>query len=236
MGCDIHAFVEKKNENGVWEAVYGESCTLNWYKVQLAIAITNNDRNNIEFYTKHIDQNAALSLDWLYDGRCYDLFALLADVRNYNHITPISDPKGFPDDVSKEIKEKADEWEYDGHSYSYYTLSELNKYIEMGKDNYYTNGGYIGRSEYVTFLKKGRPSSWSRNVAGANVAIVSNEKMEKILADTYENYNPDKSYYTYVEWKDNVISDTGLDYIVAKLATVCDDNDENVRMVFWFDN
>lgn len=236
MGCDIHAFVEKKNENGIWKAIYGESCMLDWYKKQLENAIKNDDKNNIEFYNKRVSQNSEPSLDWLYDNRCYDLFALLAGVRNRNNIIPISEPKGIPENISEEIKEELEVWEYDGHSRSYYTLAELNEYIKTHQDDYYTNGGYVSRSEYVTFLKKGCPTSWSGGICGGGVMIVSNEEMDEILANTYKDYDSDKSYYTYVNWKDNIISDTGLDDIVEKLKTVCDNNDENVRMVFWFDN
>ena len=236
MGCDIHVFVEKKSENGVWEAVYGESCMLDWYREQLEKAIKNDNGNSIEFYTERVNQNLEPALDWLYDGRCYDLFALLADVRNRNDITPISEPKGLPDDISKEIEEEADVWKYDGHSYSYYTLAELNEYIETHKNVCFTNGGYVSRSEYVTFLKEGCPSSWCGGVGGGTVMIISNEEMDEILANTYKGYDSDKSYYTYINWEENEISDTGLDSIVERLATVSDDNDENVRMVFWFDN
>ena len=54
----------------------------------------------------------------IYIGRCYSLFALLANVRNYAEITPISNPRGLPNDVSEIVKEMSDQWGCDGHSHS----------------------------------------------------------------------------------------------------------------------
>lgn len=236
MGCDIHLFVEKRNKDGIWEAVYGEDCMLSWYKNQLEKATQNNDDKNINFYKKRVIENSEPSLDWVYDGRNYDLFALLADVRNGNGIDPISEPKGIPDDSCEEIKGESEDWGCDGHSHSYYTLAELKEYIDSHKDDYYESNGYVSRSEYVEFIKDKCPHSWCGGIYGGDVCIIPNDDMYKIILGTYKNYNSNKSYYTYITWKSSIISDTGLDKIVAKIATISDDNDEDVRMVFWFDN
>lgn len=57
--------------------------------------------------------------------RSYAVFGFLADVRNYSHCTPISEPKGLPDDLSPEVAGKAEYWDWDGHSHSWLTLKEL---------------------------------------------------------------------------------------------------------------
>jgi hypothetical protein len=82
MGCDIHLFVERKN-NGQW---HGEEMDC-----------------------------------W----RNYDLFSVLAGVRNYGDNEYIDVPRGLPDDISPEAAEAASRWGDDGHSHSYFTLDEL---------------------------------------------------------------------------------------------------------------
>jgi hypothetical protein len=58
-------------------------------------------------------------------ARNYKLFSLLADVRNINNIEPISPPRGVPDDASFFYIDRVESWSDDGHSHSYYLLSEL---------------------------------------------------------------------------------------------------------------
>lgn len=69
-----------------------------------------------------------------FQDRNYQLFALLADVRNGsgfagcdtgNHIEPISIPKGLPKDCSAKVQLNSDDWDIDGHSHSWLTLKEL---------------------------------------------------------------------------------------------------------------
>lgn len=81
-------------------------------------------------------------LGWLYDNRNYDVFAILADVRNGRGFAgvktgegfvPISEPKGLPSNVSEEVKKESDYWEGDGHSHSYLTLQDLLTYDWHGQ-------------------------------------------------------------------------------------------------------
>ena len=51
--------------------------------------------------------------------RCYDIFGILAGVRNYINAKPISAPKGIPEDASEEALEKINMWVFYGHSYSF---------------------------------------------------------------------------------------------------------------------
>ena len=74
--------------------------------------------------------NTSLEKRWMvidepYDGRNYYLFSKLAGVRNYNNIDCISEPRGVPDDLSLFYEIKTNQWEGDGHSHSYFYLSEL---------------------------------------------------------------------------------------------------------------
>lgn len=64
------------------------------------------------------------------DDRNYWLFSALADVRNYGSITPISEPRGFPEDF--EVDGDMHSMPYSGrgvwlgdHSHSWLTIEEL---------------------------------------------------------------------------------------------------------------
>jgi len=78
---------------------------------------------------EYIEGRWVLIDDDVYDARCYPLFALLAGVRNDEDwgITPISEPRGIPDDASDRWRRSADynrdEWSY--HSYSWITGEDL---------------------------------------------------------------------------------------------------------------
>jgi len=61
--------------------------------------------------------------------RCYGTFstcAILANVRNYDEIPPVSEPKGIPDDCCTEFTSWSET--YCGHSHSHITLKELKDY------------------------------------------------------------------------------------------------------------
>ncbi len=60
--------------------------------------------------------------------RNYELFAVLAGVRNRHEIIPISEPKGLPEDVDKMFKAYHKDWDVDAHSASWVTLKEMREY------------------------------------------------------------------------------------------------------------
>lgn len=95
MGCDIHLYVERLVD-GRWQAVSNPEAP---------------DRPE-EFH------------NWLWGGRGYALFAVLADVRNYDDLVPISEPRGLPDDVSEPIRREAD-GAVDCHSFTWLGEKEL---------------------------------------------------------------------------------------------------------------
>lgn len=103
MGCDIHAYAEVYL-NGQWQPtgrlIEGDAIE--------------NEKDN---------ESICLAIGNIYRGRNYELFGELAGVRS--DTTPISWPKGLPDDVSDQIASCSDEWGCDGHSHSYYCLEEL---------------------------------------------------------------------------------------------------------------
>lgn len=119
MGCDIHTFVETKT-----------------FRNQ-----RDNKINNV------LDEYSDELLEWetvgkeegtYYSERNYYVYAMLADVRNYDGgVIPISQPKGVPKDASEIYKKYSDDWNGDGHSHSYFTLSELSldvNYADYNQD------------------------------------------------------------------------------------------------------
>ena len=84
-------------------------------------------------------------------GRNYPLFALLANVRNNGNTTPISEPRGLPNDASVLTKFISDKYGSDGHSHSYIVSNEMVQLEEFIKDQ--IEDGWFGerRSSSVSY-------------------------------------------------------------------------------------
>jgi len=123
MGCDIHVRLEKLmtiKEKEKW--INCDNWTFNPY------------------FGEYSDETIEYEVNEFYDGRNYELFALLADVRNYGDIIPISKPKGVPLDMHYRTREEYESWECDAHSASWYTFGELiNRYNEGDSLNYFVD-------------------------------------------------------------------------------------------------
>lgn len=117
MGCDIHMHVERRNnryDGGKTEWVNGDYFSI----------------------THPNDPKCAVIHQDLWGERCYDLFAVLANVRNrgYGEAYPyIDEPRGLPDDATQYVKEEYESWGIDAHSCSYFTLRELVEFHEEKK-------------------------------------------------------------------------------------------------------
>lgn len=225
MGCDIHAYIETK-ENGQWKY-------FDWRK----------EYQNGEYedgspsydYSKMFDNP-------LYIHRNYDLFAILANVRNGRGFAgvltgtgfkPISLPRDLPEDVTAEVKRESDTWGCDGHSHSWLLIKELLSYDWEGQTT--TQYGVVGEEEYRQFKQSGKPESWAEDTWGHHVVKVSNAEMDQILSGQLER-EPDKSYHTAVQWQEPYKQAVGKYWFntldeLAKLG-----KPEDVRLVFWFDN
>ena len=124
MGCDIHIHVEYKRHKFIGSD--GDN------KPQYVKEWACGDYFKINpYYPDDPDDEKLYSLVEFCDDRNYERFSILANVRNYGGTDYISEPRGLPTDVTKEVKEDADNWGYDGHSHSYMTLKEL---IDFQKD------------------------------------------------------------------------------------------------------
>ena len=220
MGCDIHIFAETKLRD-YW--TYTDKFWENTYY--------NKDSRPCAWNTQLTDEP--------YDGRNYDLFALLANVRNGrgfagcdtgDTIIPIAKPKGLPSDVSEEIQEKSDRWDTDGHSHSYLTLSELtNAQVQRIK----ISRGWVTSGEYIKFKECGKPSEWWGGVGGVSTKHLPNPGMDsRIMAGKLVGHE-----YTQVEFELDISN--LLDELVGNLEELLrfvDNDAERIRTVFWFDN
>lgn len=63
--------------------------------------------------------------DEIFGGRQYGKFGFMAGVRNYSAITPLSEPRGVPDDASDETRSDYESWDMDAHSASWLSLQEM---------------------------------------------------------------------------------------------------------------
>lgn len=153
-----------------------------------------------------------------YSGRNYDLFAVLADVRNGrgfagivtgDRIEPIADPRGVPDDASKRWTRYVERWGMDLHSLSYFTLAELEAALpRFGQHQRKT--GVLTENEYIRVRDNATtPESWSGSIAGGGVRVVSPEEYE--AGERADGQNPNDpipaqtnpfygSTKTYVQW------------------------------------
>jgi len=156
MGCDIHIWAEVRDKKtGTWTMVGEEFSLDDWTK---------------EYRKKDKTEHP-------FDHRDYSVFAFFADVRNYDHCEPLSEPRGIPEDSDDWIINEYERWNGDAHSASYLTLRELS---EFDYDKKFWNR----RIE-----KQLSPNSWT----GAGLA----EEGEGKIISYRENFG--KQYFTHLE-------------------------------------
>lgn len=164
MGCDIHFYVERKVD-GKW--VSADKWTPNKYA---------GDEGEPSMCVEYEDR--------FYRDRNYDLFSMLANVRNGfgfagcdtgDGFKPIAMPRNLPFDVSPEVKDESDRYGCDGHSHSWLTLAELKSYDWKGQVS--KHRGWVDAWNFVLWRKGGKPQSWSDGISGQMVEHISNQKM-----------------------------------------------------------
>lgn len=207
MGCDIHEFVEHK-VNGVWQLVPDSNGPLDW--------MSEYDANYKDKHNWNLPRN-------------YSFFGLMAGVRSetFEAILP---KRGIPEDVSDGVKEQWKQWEGDGHTPSYYTLTELLYF----KDKNSIAISYLSIKEYKNLKTVGYPDDWN-GYPPFNSKEISNDEMDKIikLLAFWDGVN----YYTETIWAhpNKLVNPIFWDNMIPAMQEL-DSNTDNVRFVFWFDN
>jgi len=191
MGCDIHLFVERKVD-GKW--ISADRWTPNEYA---------GEEGEPDVCVEYENR--------FYKGRNYNLFAILASVRNGvgfagwdtgDGFKPIAMPKGLPSDVSAEVKAESDRWDGDGHSHSWLTLAELKAYDWKGQST--RHRGWVDPWNFVLWQRNGKPNSWAGGVSGQAVEHISNQMMAHLVGPKneeiiFEGDEPEKG-----SWADRV--------------------------------
>lgn len=239
MGCDIHLAVEVRR-NGRWqrEAIVPEAFRDPYYVEQAAKSLSS-------YYTKWAERQ------WYHD-RNYEVFAILANVRNYGYIAPISEPRGLPEDMDLETAKLSyehpdhdeDDIDLGDHSMSWLTLAELQAYPWQGR---VTQGGIVSLDEFMErVLKHGKClpvevdrypyKSWSQGIHGRG--IVTRDAKEILAALDNGGFAAPEGERTYVrdEWSTPAASQckTFTERLLPALASL--GAPEDVRIVFGFDN
>lgn len=143
--------------------------------------------------------------------RDYEVFALLAGVRNTNEIKPIALPKGEPEtdnEFSDEFKNVLEAWNGDAHSTSYLTLAELKK-ADIEQEIY-------DRHVITDKDKDGKIIGTALMTTGRHFGDVGKRKVFGLWDRDKEN------------WDKILVS---LEALKAE-----DYTDDDVRLVFFFDN
>lgn len=182
MGCDIHFYTETRKD-GAWISA--------------------------DTWKRHEPDEPGEPGDLyvereIYDGRNYNLFAMLADVRNGSGFAgcrtgsgfnPIAAPRGVPNDANANYKEIVARWGADGHSHSHLTLRELLDYDWTQKS---TLEGWIGFDEWSKWQGWGKrhgehPSEWCGGVSGGTIVHLDVSEAAALLAKHRKLYEAVKT-------------------------------------------
>jgi hypothetical protein len=189
MGCDIHSYCEVE--------IIGQDNVGRWFCIGRVF----------------MDEDGS---DWgspvtyhPIDERNYDLFGILANVRNGtwgDALKPISEPRGIPDNVSAFVRKQFDSWSSDGHSHSYVSLEEIENYDWEAKIH---KVGCVSEEQKADFERTSTPPT------------------------CYSAYG---SNGVYVEWDEPISS--VCPYFMKNTLPVLRELSKHgkVRLVFWFDN
>jgi hypothetical protein len=185
--------------------------------------------------------------DSWYSDRNYDVFAVLANVRNGRGFAgtvtgggfvPISSNRGFPDDLSEEGRE----WfmHHGGdHSATWVSLREVLSY-DYGET--ISKTGIVDLKEFKVFAERGRPENWSGDISGGSVRHVSHDQMRELLAtrdlDPGDVWHPTIDgilYVTRLSWSQP--ASTSLQSLIdrAKMLAVTV-GERETRLVMDFDS
>lgn len=236
MGCDIHFYVENR-VSGVWQSA--DKWTPNKYAGD--------------------EGEPPLSLDYkdrFYSGRNYNLFGILANVRNGrgfagintgDGFVPISEPRGLPEDVSEQVGAESDRWDVDGHSHSWLTVAELLAYDWTQTTRL---RGYVSAAGYYTWNRWRRedgdgPESYCGDIGGRGIKKVSEQELRRRIeeltgGDWHRQEDKVKeglaSVYCQVEWEQPYYK-PACDFLSLTMPRLWRlGKPEDVRVVFFFDN
>ena len=218
MGCDIHAVIQRKDSEGSW--------------------ITQREKNP-EFgkYDWEPEFGSTVSI-----SRDYDLFAILANVRNGygfagcdtgDGFEPMTCDRGLPKGVVLDNENCFDGIWLGDHSYSWVTLSEIDAY---DWDRVTKRRGWINLTEYKMMLEKGedRPSRWSGGISGPGIQHITIQEAKRKVQSSIRLFE-DQTYFVY-EWEITYreVAQDFFEDVVSQMRKL--GKPEDVRLVMGFDS
>lgn len=153
-----------------------------------------------------------------FTNRNYNLFSILAGVREREAPPYKFKPRGLPLNISEQVAHVADEYGRDGHSHSYLYLHELQDLRDFLNCRTHKISGMKNRDE----LEKLRES------------ISSGEPDWDLLYPYCQGTNDPKQAEFEIDVPASVIVGNCLDSIIESLEEI--DGCDLARAVFWFDN
>lgn len=216
MGCDIHVYYEARRRHTDKDPAISSR----WF--------------NLDNYRPNPYKGYEGEKDWshesIYHGRNYDLFTLLAGVRDYSETgnPVIAEPRGIPGDVSPEVKQIVEDWDSDGHTHSWYSLFELKKYLDEHSADHLEYSGMVSPEDAAKIDSgTGTPDAWCQGTS--NTSWV--QRTWKVPA----KYN--KAIKGLAELV-SAIEERTIDefWIFRKDDPISEEIQKLVRIVFFFDN
>lgn len=159
-----------------------------------------------------------------YSGRNYDLFAILANVRNGRGFAgirtgggfipilpedaetdesrslehggePVPFCRGVPQRASDEYHAEVFRWSVDGHSHSWLTLSELLTYDWHNAKT--TKRGCVSGVRYARMKRDGQtaPDEWCGDISGPGIRVVSVAEADRLIAEGHISAETEIDYY-----------------------------------------
>jgi hypothetical protein len=199
MGCDIHTRIEVSktiNDNKIW-------IDADYYKKN-------------PYFDKDDEDEKEWEVVEICRSRNYQLFSVLANVRNYSKDDFISKPRGIPIDSNKSIKEDYEIWKSDAHSASYFTLRDLIEARDRFKKTKYS--GMVSPDDAKLIDDGEMPETWSKSTTIESHVYREWEIETDILKNMVEELTKRLQEILYV-WDGEVVEQSS-----------------NIRIVFWFDN
>lgn len=253
MGTDIHLYIERRTEKG-YERVRPPPWPCSWCGGGKQPPTRGDACFNCGGKGKTTRE---------YHDRNYDLFAMLADVRNGRGFAgtdtgdgfkPLARPRGKPRGTS--IKDTPESVDYENpsfiylgdHSFSHATLAEL---LAYDYDRKTKHRGTVGAATYAAWVEAGRkgpPRDWSGGVMGPKVKHVTQAEMDRLIRTGViitsivggpfdePKAKDGNTYYTVVEWEETYRESAGEAWFHFLDACKKLGRPEDIRFVFGFDS
>jgi len=206
MGTDIHLIVEVK-ENGNWirnpKSIFPNPFHTQ-YKELLKEAILENDQEDIDRYTKGLNKETEFNT-YPDDGRNYDWFAVIANVRNgfgfagvktSDGFSYMTDCRGIPKD-STITSEELDDYCLGDHSRTWISLEDFEKF---DWNQVVLKTGVIPLEKYEKLrVSRETPEMWSGIINSSDIVTLYESEADAIL-DGKVVSNADIRYMVQYNW------------------------------------